>query len=161
MPVRSERIEVPGNRNLSPSDRQNRIDSYYRPFEAAVRAKIKALTAPIIITIHSFTPIYHGRKRPLELGILHDSDPRLADAMLQTAATHTDLKVARNEPYGPSDGVTHTLREHALPANHLNVMLEIRNDLIRNENQQKDMAALLSKWIAHAVSTLSPIKVAQ
>ncbi len=161
MPERSERIQVPGNRNLSASERQNRIKAYYLPFQAAVRTAIQTLGDPIIVTIHSFTPIYNGQKRTLDIGILHDSDSRLADAMLQSASAPTGLKVERNQPYGPSDGVTHTLKEHAITPGHLNVMLEIRNDLIETTNQQTDMAAILSKWIAQAVSTLSPTKVAQ
>ena len=154
MPARSEIIDVPGNLNLSQSDRAVRVDAYYRPFCDALQRAISRIANPIIVTIHSFTPTYHGKTRSVEIGVLHDSDARLANAMLQVAATHTSAKVARNEPYGPDDGVTHTLKEHAIKAGHLNVMLEVRNDLIATGEQQESMAATLSNWLVDAVAQL-------
>lgn len=161
MPERSEIIDVPGNRNLSAADRQSRINTYYHPFEAALRKTIQQVKSPVIVTVHSFTPVYHGQLRSVEIGILHDSDARLADAMLQTRAAHTTANVQRNAPYGPENGVTHTLYEHAIGAGHLNVMLELRNDLIRTAEQQSEMAATLSHWIADACAHLKVSGVVQ
>lgn len=150
MPARSEVIEVPGNRNLSQSERARRVDAYYRPFCDALQTAIGQTENPVIVTVHSFTPTYYGKTRSVEIGILHDSDARLADAMLQVGARHTAARVARNEPYGPDDGVTHTLKEHAIKAGHLNVMLELRNDLIATGEQQDRMAATISNWLVEA-----------
>ena len=102
------------------------------------------------MTVHSFTPIYHGVARTVEIGILHDSDTRLADAMLEIAQAHTDANVQRNAPYGPDHGVTHTLKEHAIKGGHLNVMLEVRNDLIVTSDEQTAMADMLAGWVADA-----------
>ena len=121
----------------------------------ALAAQVANARAPIIVTIHSFTPIYHGQERAVEIGVLHDSDTRLADAMLGTATAHTSALVMRNEPYGPNNGVTHTLREHALPGGHLNVMLEVRNDLIKSEAQQNAMGDMIAAWVADAVSQIT------
>ena len=156
MPARSERINVPGNVDISDSDRQMRIKMYYEPFRQAVADCMKGTNDPIMITIHSFTPVYHGNERAVEIGVLHDSDTRLADAMLDTAAQHMKANVQRNQPYGPEDGVTHTLKEHALADKHLNVMLEIRNDLIRTEEEQTAMADRMSVWIKSALSKMKP-----
>jgi predicted N-formylglutamate amidohydrolase len=150
----SETISVPGNRNLTTAKKKARADTYYRPFEAALRKTIRQITSPVIVTIHSFTPVFHGKLRTVEIGILHDSDARLADAMLGTGTAHTTANVQRNAPYGPEHGVTHTLCEHAINAGHLNVMLEIRNDLIATTEQQSTMAGILSRWIADACGTL-------
>ncbi|KJZ17995.1 N-formylglutamate amidohydrolase [Loktanella sp. S4079] len=150
MRSRSELIEIPGNKNLSRQQKQDRTQRYYEPFRAAVAARVSAAQSPIIVTVHSFTPIYFGEPRAVEIGVLHDDDSRLADAMLQTAADHTSMNVQRNDPYGPDDGVTHTLREHALPAGHLNVMLEIRNDLIKNEFQQTAVGDMIAQWLVSA-----------
>jgi predicted N-formylglutamate amidohydrolase len=155
MPIKSEVFDVPGNIGLTQADRDARTQSYYVPFQTALAAQIAKISAPIIVTIHSFTPVYHGQNRAVEIGILHDHDTRLADAMLDTAASHTATLVLRNEPYGPGHGVTHTLREHALPDGHLNVMLEIRNDLIQTEPQQSAMGDMIAAWIADAVSQLT------
>jgi predicted N-formylglutamate amidohydrolase len=128
---------------------------YYEPFRAALAQEVAARTSPVLVTIHSFTPVFHGRPRSVEIGILHDDDARLADAMLDSATRHTTLTTARNAPYGPEDRVTHTLREHALGAGHLNVMIEIRNDLIDTDTRQRDMAAMLSGWLGDALEKLA------
>jgi predicted N-formylglutamate amidohydrolase len=151
MPAQSEIFAIPGNATLDEAARAERVKRYYEPFRATLAATIKRVDAPVIVTVHSFTPIYHGRPRAVEIGILHDSDTRLADAMLAVAADHTDLKVERNEPYGPQDGVTHTLKEHGLVHGHPHVMLEIRNDLITTEAEQQQMGEVISNWLRAAL----------
>ncbi|MGC1495726.1 MAG: N-formylglutamate amidohydrolase [Sulfitobacter sp.] len=160
-PVQSEAIKVPGNANLTAAQRAERVNTVYEPFRARL-AKVNAgITGPIIVTIHSFTPIYHGAKRPVEIGILHDTDTRLADALLHVAPQHTDALVLRNEPYGPQHGVTHTLKEHALPFGHLNVMLEVRNDLLHDATVQDAMAGCIANWLSDALAQLQQKGVVQ
>jgi predicted N-formylglutamate amidohydrolase len=152
MPARSEVIEVPRNAALTDAERAERTRTYYAPFRAALDRTLAALPAPTLVTVHSFTPVYHGVARSVEIGLLHDKDARLTDAMLACAASNTTHVVERNQPYGPKDGVTHTLKEHALPHNRPNVMIEIRNDLIATEQAQKAMATMLSAWLTEAMA---------
>jgi len=155
MPEKSEVFEVPGNRNLSPAARAARVEGVYRPFQRTVVERLAAQPRPeALVTIHSFTPVYMGQDRATEIGVLHDLDARLGDAMLATAAGHTGLRVERNRPYGPEDGVTHSLREYAQPAGLPNVMLEIRNDLIATPDQQQAMAEMLAHWLTEALAAL-------
>ena len=152
MPARSERVDVPGNAALSTVERARRLAEYYTPFHDAVAGALVTMTTPTLVTVHSFAPVWHGRTREVEIGILHDDDRRLADAMLATAPSGHDIR--RNEPYGPADGVTHTLREHALPFGHPNVMIEVRNDLIAQAEQQQTMAEILADWLTRSITTL-------
>ncbi|MEP6146041.1 MAG: N-formylglutamate amidohydrolase, partial [Nisaea sp.] len=68
MPAVSEIFAIPGNQNLSDAARSERVERIYNPFHAAVSSVIEprlaAGTAPAIVTIHSFTPTYHGARRP-------------------------------------------------------------------------------------------------
>jgi len=152
--ARSEIHDVPGNAGLSPAQRAERAARHYVPFRDALASAIATRPAPVIVTIHSFTPVYAGQMRAVQIGILHDADARLADAMLASAPRHTALRVERNAPYGPRDGVTHTLQRHALPGGHPNVMIEIRNDLIETGAEQTRMAEMLAAWLAAAFATL-------
>lgn len=148
MPTRSEIHDIPGNLHLSEDDRKCRIQAYYEPFKALLTDALVATqstnTVPVLATIHSFTPIYRGQQRTTEIGILHDSDTRFADNLLQLASLHSPLQFRRNDPYGPSDGVTHTLQAHGLRTGIMNVMIEIRNDLISTPDQQSTMATMLA-----------------
>lgn len=155
VPERSEIFDIPGNRDLSPAERDIRVALVYEPFRASLASVIAAANSPaVLVTVHSFTPVYEGVARDVELGILHDVDARLADAMLMNTHWHTSLEVRRNEPYGPEDGVTHTLRENAVPIGMHNVMIEIRNDLIKTQREQEAMAATLSGWIISGLREL-------
>ncbi|MGA9252503.1 MAG: N-formylglutamate amidohydrolase [Roseobacter sp.] len=158
MPAKSEVIDVPGNTALTDAERAERTKTFYAPFKAEVARTLNAKRAPTLVTVHSFTPVYHGVTRSVEIGLLHDDDARLTDAMLSCATAHTSCVVERNAPYGPQDGVTHTLKEHALPHNWPNVMIEIRNDLIATEQAQKDMAKMLSAWLTEALATLETLQ---
>ena len=150
VPVRSEVHDIPGNKGLSDKALKERADRIYHPFHAALEALLNERAAPVLVTVHSFTPVYRGEARDTEIGILHDADARLADAMLARAGRQARWRVERNAPYGPEDGVTHTLRRHALPGGLLNVMLELRNDLLMTQEDLVAMAALLGDWLLGA-----------
>lgn len=159
MPSVSETTVVPGNTDLSAEEKAGRVDQYYRPFEAAVaRTLDEHRTGPILVTIHSFTPVFLGQTREVEIGFLHDSDGRLADALLDVADWYD---VQRNAPYGPSDGVTHTLIRHGVRRGILNVMVEIRNDLLSSPQDCVDMADRLAGWLTPAVVQCAGQEAAQ
>ena len=152
MPVRSEIVDIPGNKGLTADERAGRVAAYYTPFRDCLAEVMASRAAPVLVTVHSFTPVFHGKPRKVEIGVLHDEDSRLADALLAHPEAHQPYVTLRNEPYGPQDGVTHTLRTHAIGQGHLNVMLEVRNDLIRDAESQRTMAAALSAWLRDALS---------
>ncbi len=151
MPAKSEAYDIPGNVGLTEPQMRERVAWYYAPFRDAIAAAISRLKKPVIVTIHSFTPVYHGQKRDVEIGILHDEDSRLADALL---VIDQPFKVRRNAPYGPQDGVTHTLKEHAITPGHLNVMIEVRSDLIADGPSQVAMAEVLVDWLSQALHNM-------
>ncbi len=153
IPETSETYSIPGNQGLSKEQRRQRVEVYYQPFERAVISALVAKSQqPVLVTIHSFAPVYFDQTRSVELGILHDSDTRLADAMLTRAVDHTRLKTLRNQPYGLADGVTHTLKLHGVANGYMNVMIEIRNDLIADLQQCQTMANTLHNLLVSALS---------
>jgi len=156
MPVLGELTPIPGNQSLSPAERLERINAIYRPLHAAVSQLLDSRAADrkpaILATIHSFTPVFKGRQRNLHLGILHDHDARFADLILNILGRRSDIVVKRNEPYGPKDGVCHTLNLHAGARGLRNAMIEIRNDLITTDKGQKEWAERLADTLQEAVA---------
>jgi predicted N-formylglutamate amidohydrolase len=156
MPAIGELTRIPGNEGLGAADRLERIEAVYRPFHAAVSqvldARAAARVPTILATIHSFTPVFKGNRRSLHLGILHDRDSRFADLVLRQLAQSSDIMVRRNEPYGPQDGVCHTLNLHAGARGLLNVMIEIRNDLITTDKGQQEWAERLATTLQGAAA---------
>lgn len=156
IPIRSEVFDIPGNIGLSEAQRQERTAKIYRPYCAAVSdllaARKRRGQASIIVTLHSFTPIYLGKARAVEIGILHDTDTRLADAML--AVDLPRRRVERNAPYGLQDGVTHSLKLHGIANGLANVMIEIRNDLLQTPKDEVAMTSEILTLLRPALTTL-------
>ena len=103
----------------------------------------------MVVTIHSFTPVYKGKPRAVELGILHDRDAGLADQLI-TRFPNVDAR--RNEPYGPDDGVLHTLNLHAASRGLRHAMIEIRNDFLLDQRGQVEWAERLSASLVQAAA---------
>jgi predicted N-formylglutamate amidohydrolase len=154
----SERFAVPGNRALSPESYALRVAHCYEPFRGLLEHTIASKVTdasddrPLaIVTIHSFTPVFDGVPREVELGVLHGDDASLADRMLAEAGRITGLLAERNAPYGPGDGVLHTVEQQAEARGLPGVMLEVRNDLLREPDGVADVADRLARLIATCV----------
>ena len=149
MPELTEVIAVPGNRNLTPADRQTRAEALYAPFHDALAGMLDWVQSPVLVTVHSFTPVWKGQKRGAEIGLLHDADPALAEMMLSAAAG--DFRTELNVPYSAKDGVTHTLAKHGTARGIPNVMIEVRNDLLADDAAIAEMADVLRAMIVPAL----------
>lgn len=154
MPEVSELTTIPGNKRLSADDRLARTREIYRPFHDGVSALLDRRAAggqrTLLVSIHSFTPVYKGKPRSVELGILHDRDTMLS-AKLIKGFPNVDARL--NEPYGPKDGVLHTLNMHGFARGLPHAMIEIRNDLVATERGQDEWAQRLSVPLIQAATT--------
>jgi len=160
---KSEIFEVPGNLDLGVESRIIRTEKVYLPFQAALTRQLARMLGrgrrPVLVTVHSFTPIWFGQFRDVEFGIIHDTDSTFAEALLD-AARDLPLRVALNQPYSAADGVAHTLKLHATPHGLPHAMLEIRNDLLVDGAAQQAMAGHLAGALSrahHAIPALGRI----
>ncbi len=158
MPPVSEVYRIPGNQSLSDTARAARVRSVYDPFCAAVQDQIDrhAHSLRLLVTIHSFSPTFHGRTREVQIGVLHGQDTRFATAMVQAAPAGLPFEMRLNEPYSAADGVAHSLDLHGARNGLANVMLEVRNDLITTGPQQDAMAGHIARWIEATRSQQEP-----
>ncbi len=153
----SDSVAVPGNAGAPPPRLPERIDEIFNPYHAAISAEIDARLGrgapPIVIAVHSFTPIMAGAARIWQAGVLHNHDPRLAHAMLPLLRAE-GLIVGDNEPYALSDESDYTIPVHAEQRGLANLELEIRQDLIATSDGQRAWAALLARVLPQAVACL-------
>jgi len=155
IPATAEGRPVPGNAGLDAAERAQRIDAFHTPFHAAIDALLAARPFAAVVSVHSFTPVYFGVARPWDLGVLHDDDSRLADVMLAHLRTEP-LTLGRNQPYSPADGVYYTLARHGTSQGRAAVMIEIRNDRIRDPESVARWAGMLGGAVSEALATLAP-----
>lgn len=144
---------IPANRYADAAEKERRLAKFHRPYHNAVAELVAQTQAPIITSVHSFTPQLNGRPpRPWQVGILYNRDQRLSDPLIASLSTESDLTIGANEPYtGALEG--DTMERHALTHGHLHVLLEIRNDLIETPAQQRAWAERLTPHIEAAVQT--------
>jgi predicted N-formylglutamate amidohydrolase len=154
----SEGRPVPANRVLSKEERSRRLDHIHAPYHDEIDSCLDRRRADrrptALIAIHSFTPVYFGKARPWQVGILFDDDRRLADLLIGGFESDPALTVGVNEPYSPADGVYYTLRRHAQPQGLPSVMIEIRNDEISDEASQRSWAEQLADILFAATPRL-------
>ena len=139
-------VQVPGNRRLTQADKNRRADAIYRPYHEAVAAQIDRLMQrgeqPSFIAIHSFTPVMEGIARPWHMGVLWDTDVRLRDIFLK-GFRDAGYIVGDNEPYSGKAPQDYTIDHHAEGNELPHVGIEIRQDLIDNEDGVRRIADVM------------------
>lgn len=156
IPARSEIYDVPGNIDIPQECRQGRYDQIHTPFHDTVtRVMDAAPQDAVLVTIHSFTPVYNGEKRAVEIGFLSHSDRRLAQACVTHERERGRFLADLDQPYSASDGVTYTLQKHGDARGIANVMIEVRNDLIDTTMKAQTVADHLAGTLITAKRALS------
>jgi len=151
----SEATRIAANEGLSPAERQHRIDAYHRPYHAAIEDVLDQRRAAgresVLVCVHSFTPVFLGKPRPWEIGVIHGRDERFTRA-LQVVLADADksLTVGWNEPYSALTGVTYTLEHHGDERGLDATMIEIRNDEILEPRGAAHWAELLARCLTAA-----------
>jgi predicted N-formylglutamate amidohydrolase len=146
----SEDTPIPGNQQLSAIQKQARANEIYYPFHRTITDLLDKRSHhidSIIVTIHSFNPIYKGLDRALDIGIINDLDSTWAANLTRAAQANKQLIVKLNEPYSAADGVTHTLQLHGRNRQLANVMIEINNALITKDQGQGEFASILASLL--------------
>ena len=147
----SDGVLIPRNARIDAAEIGHRRRTYWQPYRDAIVRQIDTLLArgnvPVIISIHSFTPLWKGVARPWDIGILWDKDPRLALPLIDMLRAK-GLKVGDNEPY---DGALKgdTLYDLATLRGLPHVLVEFRQDLVGD-------AAGVERWARIALRALQP-----
>lgn len=158
IPTVSETTEIPGNRDLSPAERAARQAEIFAPYDARIRALIDARLAAhrrtVLVAVHSFTPVFKGERRSVEVGVLYNRDRRLAAIMLDLLREEGDLAVGDNEPYRMNDHTDYGMPVHGEQRGLAHVELEIRQDLIADQAGQAAWAGRLARLLSLADAKL-------
>ena len=140
MPAISDGVLIPGNLSQSEAQRVQRIREMHTPYHEAMRREIASMSSadqrPVMITLHSFTPHQHGLSRPWDVGVLWDTDARLALPLMARLRSSEDVRVGDNEPYSGRHPADFTLDHHAERLGLAHAGVEIRQDLVTDQRGQ-------------------------
>jgi predicted N-formylglutamate amidohydrolase len=155
IPTRSESTDIPGNRNLAPADAGARAREIFAPYHQRITQELdrrRALARPtVLISMHSFTPVFHGVARPWHIGMLYNREARLARALLALIRAEGRWTVGDNEPYAVGDGTDYAIPVHGEQRGLPHVEIEVRQDLITDEAGQSAWASYLAGWLQRAL----------
>ena len=144
---------IPGNRHADDTDLQQRLNCCYRPYHTALAELAGRRSDTVIVSIHSFTRQLNGHPpRPWQIGLLYASDTRLARPLMARLDQENDLCVGENQPYGghlPGDAIA----RHAIAYERPNILIELRNDLIKDPTDQTAWAERLAPILIEAAQT--------
>lgn len=147
---------IPGNSRVDLREVQLRIERFHAPYHDAIVREIVAMrtgaTAPVIVSVHSFTPAWKGRPRPWEIGILWDRDARMARPMMRHLE-RAGFVVGDNEPYS-GELENDCLYRHGTMLGLPHVLIEIRQDLVADDRAARAMAGRLKSVIANALADM-------
>ena len=142
---------MPGNRNLHKDDKDLRASALYWPYHVAIGDQVerlkKAGPSPALIAVHSFTPVLNGESREWQMGVLWDTDEKTRKIFLE-GLRGAGYHVGDNEPYSGKAPQDFTIDHHAEEIGLPHVGIEIRQDLIDDDEGVAEIAAVMHDVIA-------------
>src|SRR5215213_3368648 len=158
IPTISEHTEIPANRGISAAEREARRREIFDPYHQEIAALLDRRAASgrrtLLVAMHSFTPVFKGETRNIEVGVLYNRDARLASIMLDLLRAEGDLAVGDNAPYAITDMSDYTVPTHGETRGLPHVEIEIRQDLIADASGQDAWAARLARLLPIADARL-------
>jgi predicted N-formylglutamate amidohydrolase len=158
IPDISERTAIPGNTGLDEANKAARAAEIFRPYhdriEAELDSRLKAGRPAALIALHSFTPVFEDVARPWHAAALYNRDPRFAHRLIALLNAEREFAIGDNAPYSVSDATDYTIPVHAEPRGLHHVVIEIRQDLIADENGQRGWARRLARLLPRAYDGL-------
>ena len=146
-----------GNRGLDRDALAERIARYHAPYHARIEKEIAHARAervvPVLVSVHSFTPFWRGSARPWHVGILWDRDGRLAKPLMVELKHESDIMVGDNEPYS-GELENDCLYRHGTMNGLPHVLIEVRQDLIADQNGVARWAARLERALRGAMQAM-------
>ncbi len=155
IPEVSDGVPVPGNRSLDAEARAQRAATFFAPYHAAIEGALQAhMTAgrhPVLISMHSFTPVLESVERPWKIGILWNEGPRLPRPLISMLRA-LDIPVGDNQPYSGRDAHGYSQHVHGDDHGLANALIEVRQDLIDTHHGAEEWAAVLGEILQAALA---------
>ncbi|MEQ1586334.1 MAG: N-formylglutamate amidohydrolase [Cyclobacteriaceae bacterium] len=141
---------------LTETEKEKLVRDFYLPYRNQIQNLVEEATKPVLhLSIHSFTPIWNGAERTVDIGILFDPDRpseskyshHLKEALEKTLP---HLITKYNAPYkGTDDGITTWLRKLYPDAVYTGIEIEVNQkfasslNIIQSEIAQSIQSTLL------------------
>ena len=144
---------IPGNIGLSKSELRLRVKKIYNKYHHEINRTIKNKKVKVILSLHSFNPIFKNKRRLLEFGILSNEDKNLSSIIIDQLKVQK-LNVGDNKPYR-GNLIGDSMYRHGLKNKLPHALIEVRNDLLSNPTKIKRVSRLLHKTVVKSLKKLT------
>jgi predicted N-formylglutamate amidohydrolase len=134
------------NAGLDEAERARRIARYYTPYHTALDQALARSHAPLLLSIHSFTPNYEGELRDVELGVLFNREEQHARALHDHLARAFPA-VRENEPWSGLAGLIYSAESHAERFGRVALELEVRQDRLEDASYRARLVPVLAEFM--------------
>lgn len=153
-PEVSDGQTIPGNLALSAADLAARRDEIYAPYQGriseALDERLRLGRPTLLVSLHSFTPVFQGHVRPWRFGVLHRGDSAFSSRMLDVLRKAFGDQAGDNQPYS-MDQIDNTIPLHADARGLDYLELETRQDLIADAAGQDEIAVVIAALLREAL----------
>lgn len=124
------------------------FDAYHTAVDSAIRTRMARPGGGdvVLLSVHSFTPIWNGRMREMDMGVLFDKFEPIAQR-LGEELTKEGFRTALNEPYSALDGLNYAVSRHGTAHGLVYLELEVSQSLIATPARARKVAARLCRAV--------------
>ncbi len=156
VPPESDGSVIAGNVGVEPEEKDLRAARWFTPFHERVAAEVDARVAsdrrPVVVGIHSFTPVLGVVEREWHVGVLYARERGLGQAVLDALRPLVPGPVGDNQPYRiESDGTDYTVPVHGDDRGVPAIAFEVRNDLLADHAEVTAWCDRLATALERAV----------
>ena len=151
----SDGVSIAGNQGLNPGEVSLRRERFFQPYHDEIRAILDDFVAaarpPVLLSVHSFTPIFDGARRPWHIGICWLADDRMAPSVMTHLRADGSIEVGDNQPYALDPAEDYTLIEHGLRRGLAHLLVEFSQELVADAAGARHWADLLARAVEGAL----------
>ena len=131
------------NRNI-PNLQHDRLEKYHIPYHQTLDQILEhhAPQQPILLSMHSFTPVWNHRLREMDIGVLFDIEAPLNQRLYQ--ALQNTFFTAQNQPYSGQHGMMYSATRHGQHHRLPYLELEINQHLLSTPERISSIAKRLT-----------------
>jgi predicted N-formylglutamate amidohydrolase len=151
---------------LDVKERRSLLKSSYLPYRESITKRIRRLIEDgrrvVHVGVHSFTPVFGGKPRHIDIGWLYDPKRSFEKAFCDrwisaTAKQLPETRLRRNAPYtGTSDGLTTSLRTQFSDEQYAGIELELSQGFSRYEERLMPIAQALKSTLEQTIRLSTP-----
>ncbi len=153
----AESVTLPWNAGVTPREVERRLLTYHAPYhqelDRLILRRVVRGIRPLIFSVHSFTPVYDGRTRRFQIGVLYEYHRGPAHR-LGRSLRDAGLSVRYNQPYSGMAGMMYAVDRHGSHHRLPCLELEVNHSMIERSTAIRRLGGIVARGIESMLPSL-------